>query len=226
MTKPIQPAPLSDAELDRLEALLASDAFDAMPLDALQGLFFAIASGPGDVPRSLWLPVALGETRAGADDPTSAEAVDLIVRFHDQCAYELAAERFELHLYAHDDGSRDFRTWCSGYLDGVDLAQPAWEEAGDPDEVDEILFPFVVLAAELSDADKAQFKEAEWTELVRSCESALAEAIVEVREYWDVLRHPPATVRREAPKVGRNDPCPCGSGRKFKHCCSAPDAKP
>jgi preprotein translocase subunit SecA len=26
-------------------------------------------------------------------------------------------------------------------------------------------------------------------------------------------------VRREAPKVGRNDPCPCGSGKKFKSCC-------
>lgn len=26
-------------------------------------------------------------------------------------------------------------------------------------------------------------------------------------------------VRREAPKVGRNDPCPCGSGRKYKKCC-------
>jgi preprotein translocase subunit SecA len=27
------------------------------------------------------------------------------------------------------------------------------------------------------------------------------------------------TVRRETPKIGRNDPCPCGSGRKYKHCC-------
>lgn len=27
------------------------------------------------------------------------------------------------------------------------------------------------------------------------------------------------TVRREEPKVGRNDPCPCGSGKKYKHCC-------
>jgi len=26
------------------------------------------------------------------------------------------------------------------------------------------------------------------------------------------------TVRRESPKVGRNDPCPCGSGKKYKHC--------
>jgi preprotein translocase subunit SecA len=29
---------------------------------------------------------------------------------------------------------------------------------------------------------------------------------------------PKVTIRREAPKVGRNDPCPCGSGKKFKHC--------
>lgn len=29
----------------------------------------------------------------------------------------------------------------------------------------------------------------------------------------------PEPVRRETPKVGRNDPCPCGSGKKYKHCC-------
>lgn len=29
----------------------------------------------------------------------------------------------------------------------------------------------------------------------------------------------PETVRRIAPKIGRNDPCPCGSGRKYKKCC-------
>jgi len=29
---------------------------------------------------------------------------------------------------------------------------------------------------------------------------------------------PPTTVRRQAPKVGRNDPCPCGSGKKYKKC--------
>jgi SEC-C motif domain protein len=29
------------------------------------------------------------------------------------------------------------------------------------------------------------------------------------------------TFRRETPKVGRNDPCPCGSGKKYKKCCGA-----
>jgi uncharacterized protein YecA (UPF0149 family) len=27
------------------------------------------------------------------------------------------------------------------------------------------------------------------------------------------------TIRRAVPKVGRNDPCPCGSGKKYKKCC-------
>jgi SEC-C motif-containing protein len=29
----------------------------------------------------------------------------------------------------------------------------------------------------------------------------------------------PHTAVRSAPKVGRNEPCPCGSGKKYKHCC-------
>ncbi len=32
---------------------------------------------------------------------------------------------------------------------------------------------------------------------------------------------PSATVVRDSPKVGRNDPCPCGSGKKYKKCCGA-----
>jgi len=33
------------------------------------------------------------------------------------------------------------------------------------------------------------------------------------------------TIRRSGRKVGRNDPCPCGSGKKYKHCCLAKDAQ-
>ena len=28
------------------------------------------------------------------------------------------------------------------------------------------------------------------------------------------------TVKRDGPKIGRNDKCPCGSGKKYKKCCS------
>jgi uncharacterized protein YecA (UPF0149 family) len=31
----------------------------------------------------------------------------------------------------------------------------------------------------------------------------------------------PSTTARAMPKIGRNDPCPCGSGKKHKKCCGA-----
>jgi SEC-C motif-containing protein len=37
--------------------------------------------------------------------------------------------------------------------------------------------------------------------------------------FFDGKMVTPGQYRREAPKVGRNDPCPCGSGKKFKKCC-------
>ncbi len=35
----------------------------------------------------------------------------------------------------------------------------------------------------------------------------------------EIKQQKPVTVRREEPKVGRNDDCPCGSGKKYKNCC-------
>ncbi len=35
------------------------------------------------------------------------------------------------------------------------------------------------------------------------------------------MRLGPAPYKSAQPKVGRNDPCPCGSGKKYKHCCLA-----
>ena len=37
--------------------------------------------------------------------------------------------------------------------------------------------------------------------------------------YVDGNVHRPEPYRREGPKIGRNDPCPCGSGKKYKKCC-------
>lgn len=39
--------------------------------------------------------------------------------------------------------------------------------------------------------------------------------------YTRSVREGPAPFKSAAPKAGRNDPCPCGSGKKFKHCCLA-----
>ncbi|GLS25569.1 protein translocase subunit SecA [Marinibactrum halimedae] len=46
-----------------------------------------------------------------------------------------------------------------------------------------------------------------------------AEANALQPENTEATRDVPESVRRMEPKVGRNDPCPCGSGKKYKQCC-------
>jgi len=45
------------------------------------------------------------------------------------------------------------------------------------------------------------------------------EASAELESAEEEPQMPSITIRREYPKVGRNDPCPCGSGKKYKNCC-------
>ena len=52
-------------------------------------------------------------------------------------------------------------------------------------------------------------------------DDAMEELVVTIADLQDLTaeqRYKVETVKREAPKVGRNDPCPCGSGKKFKQC--------
>lgn len=39
------------------------------------------------------------------------------------------------------------------------------------------------------------------------------------RAYMREMAHYPTPIQRATGKVGRNEPCPCGSRKKFKHCC-------
>jgi uncharacterized protein len=222
--------PLTEAELDRLEGMLASDVFGqhAMPLDAMQGFMAAVVSAPDLILPSRWLPVALG----GEGDWESVEAargaLELLMRLYNEIALDL----FEGHgidpmLYPLDESSEelDYAMWALGYLEGVDLAEPAWDVSGDPDEVEDLLFPFMILAGGLEHdpvlRESLALKETEQAELLASCREDLAATVQDAYDYWLEKRRP-QTVRRETPKIGRNDPCICGSGKKFKQCCGAP----
>lgn len=44
-----------------------------------------------------------------------------------------------------------------------------------------------------------------------------------LEEHADFSQQKPAPITRAEKKVGRNDPCPCGSGKKFKKCCMNKD---
>ena len=59
--------------------------------------------------------------------------------------------------------------------------------------------------------------EAEEKDMLAEVREGLANHLFDVRQHWFEKSIPP-TVRREGPKVGRNDACPCGSGKKYKSC--------
>ncbi len=233
MTSPTRP--LSGQQLDRLELMLDSETpgWEPMPLDMLQGFLFGIASAPREVPPDEWLPRVLGaedwpvaqpgvavDATAGTATETT-EWIDLLVRFYHQQERALeGTEDAALVFYEDTPGvSNKFEHWCIGYLDAIDLAAAAWEAAGDPAEIDELLFPFHVLANALPPAERERFPDKEWAKLLQECGDDLWPAIMDARKYGLALRNRPTTVKRAAPKPGRNDRCACGSGKKFKACC-------
>jgi uncharacterized protein YecA (UPF0149 family) len=55
-------------------------------------------------------------------------------------------------------------------------------------------------------------------EMLPELEEALVHGHAHHHHHHDDEDEPPVTYVRETPKVGRNEPCPCGSGKKFKKC--------
>jgi len=163
----------------------------------------------------------LGE--ASFDDAAEREeAVRLLDAFHEATARQLnEGEGFDFVLYGDEGADDEFAMWCEGYLLGVELAEPPWEEAAEAEDVEDMLTPFFVLSGRWKEArleaGEPELPESEERAMLEELRDSLADTVLYNRRYW-FEHNVPAPVRREAPKVGRNDPCPCGSGRKYKNC--------
>jgi uncharacterized protein len=152
----------------------------------------------------------------------------------------LALDRFDLHqLYSHPDTaqkpSEPFSRWCQGYLRGYMLTEEFWQEAFDflaeeglADTQDNHLgmLTLMVTMADwqvaLADAEDPEKLAKGFVEAFDAINDGvkityqLALLLEENRLQAEQERQP---VVRSAPKIGRNDPCPCGSGKKYKKCC-------
>ena len=210
---------LPDSDLDRLESYLNAPerSESTLPLDATQGLLAAVVSAPAVIPPSRWLPEVLGEKQP-------PEITALLTALHDDVARQLnEGEGFDFIVYGGDgEDHESIAVWCEGYLMGVELAEPPWEHDTDPEDLEEMLFPFYMLSGrwqEFLEADgEPPMDPAEEAQVLAELRLSLADDVLANRRYW-FERSIPETVRRSTPKVGRNEPCPCGSGKKFKNCC-------
>lgn len=219
---------MNDQQLDRLETILDDPALDdAMRLDEMQGFLCAALAGPQPLPEDELVSEMLGET-SDPQAPALAEARALAGDLIEAIRAQLEAGELLLWLYPEtsaEDSRMDYGPWCMAYLHGVDMAAEDWFDRLDEEEaefLDERLYPMMVLTGEAEAAAREHGEDwpsgEELDELVADCEDQLPAAIAEIHRFW-VAKRGARTVRREVPKVGRNDPCPCGSGRKYKQCC-------
>jgi len=103
--------------------------------------------------------------------------------------------------------------WCAGYLRGAQVA--GWIEAELPEELEAALASISLHGSEEGvDALNAMSDEA-----YDASVATVEPAAVALYQYWQQHLEPVVPVRREEAKVGRNDPCTCGSGKKYKQCC-------
>ena len=223
--------PIPNQDLDRLEQYLHSPdrAESTLPLDATQGLLCAVVSAPSPVMPSLWLPAVLGEEHKFATEEEAREITGLLMSLHNDVARQLnEGEGLDFITYGgEEEDPLSMSLWCEGYLMGVELADPPWEQETDPEELDEMLFPFYMLSGRweemLDDSEEPPMDPEAKARIMAELAPSLADYVLANRRYWFELSIP-ETVRRATPKVGRNEPCPCGSGKKFKHCCGGGEA--
>ncbi|GIX24510.1 MAG: hypothetical protein KatS3mg122_1741 [Caldimonas sp.] len=241
------PAPLTEAELDRLEHLLnaLAEHDEAVPdLEQLDGFLAALACGPQHRPLDDALPALLGPQPPFADEAQREEFLALVrrraaevLRAVDAPVQRLDDERTlsplltdwdavrehtpEAERGAPQDWPRLGAVWAGGFLQCVDAFEDDWLlPADDPGNefVDGCLQLFEILASD--EADMPPEARA------MSPDERLADAlwaVYDLRDFWRerASRQPVATVRKPA-QPGRNAPCPCGSGKKYKKCHGAP----
>jgi len=224
MSAPLLPQP----ELAALEAWLDSPlhAGKAMSLDKLHGFLCAVVSAPDAIPPSRWVPEAMGGEPAFESKEQAKELAALMMRFYDAVAAALeGGQPLEplLRPRSPADPRPDYETWCNGYILGWALSREEWLRRGN-EPLKKLTFPIMLLSGAFKEDAEARgeefMPEDEYARLQQECMDALPRAVAGIHEFWR-SRRKAVPVTRESPKVGRNDPCPCGSGKKFKQCCGA-----
>ena len=224
--------PLTDEECDRLDRFLL-DRIDeeADPLEKdegvldvseLDGLFTALVSGPTSAVPSQWLPVVWGDFEPAWQSQEEFEEIfTLMIRHMNGIAHLLMEypEEFEPMFLGRDldgDTCTIVDEWCDGYVRGVELLHDDWHTGGA--ELADLLAPIYAF----TEKTKWRGHDLGYDEMVKT-QQAITGNVRKIHAYWLVRRtnDAPANqpVRRSAPRVGRNDPCPCDSGKKYKKCC-------
>jgi uncharacterized protein len=227
--------PLSDEEFEYLDKFLLYevDSDEVMTIDILDGFLHAIAVGPTTIHPQQWLPKVWG-MNSFMPPMASIEQLNhvlgLVMRHFNSIIAGLQAEQAEMtpvwttqefrgKTYEQGEG------WAYGFIEGMQLCWNDWKPLLDTEDGKAWFRPIGLLGQEAYSADqdeltKTPARRAKLTEQI-------PHAVLAIYGYWLPYRqavHEREMAKAMQPKVGRNETCPCGSGKKFKKCCGAAGA--
>jgi uncharacterized protein len=232
--------PLSQDERDELEGLISmrnppfSSGLMKGSITCIHGFLTGIVSGP-IAPPSEWLPLIVGDGTQWEAMEQTERAMTLLVRLLDETVSDLSGgdRRFSIPTDRLGDLRDSGATlslaqdWCRGYAFGMLPRERDWNTAVAAPELKQVFIPIIVLTQPGSSPALDFFKNSDApTEIL----DRLARYVVTIYEWWQPklarssrpapLSSATGTVRRTAPKISPNAPCPCGSGKKHKRCCT------
>ena len=235
MTRPDRFLP-HDPRIEDLERLLALRAapFGGFGLEQLDGYLTAVALAPGEaIGFAEWSPAVWGKVPPrweNADDTAAATA--LLMLAHATAVHRVRTPgddwtlEQELLWWLPDDPDADYHdavdigaAWGGGFLDGMALRDEAWDAwIASEGWIADIEAHLEALAVGSYPPDNpggapVPLRYRERLEIHASLPDMLND-LHQARIHALTPREP----LRRAPTPGRNDPCHCGSGRKFKKC--------
>ena len=238
-----RPSDLTDAEFAELDDLLAQTPEPLEPLDAvmLDGYLCGVLVQPLLLEAATWLAHVFdieGSPLPDDVDPQWRQRVlALIMRRHGALTRAIVEDGFfdplilepdDTQTPPQDEGAdpppadpieQALLPWVAGFQHAT-VCFPDLAELADDAVASTLARVFRHLPAE-TDEEREIVATLNREHPLGNLDAAiqdLVSCVAELEQLTHDQRYKVNTVKREAPKVGRNDPCPCGSGKKFKQC--------
>jgi uncharacterized protein len=221
MMSPDPNADLKPYQQELEDALLSLDAdSDAMLLSQFDGFVAGLACCPDLVAPDEWMPVVFGapeeEGAPFEDEDHAGRVTSLLLAHYDQVLADLAA-RVYAPIYDVDGDEVMWESWVAGFDLAVQLRGDAFFNSFEDADEETASCLNMMAALSLIDAGESDLPPASIERLSADAPDLIPQ-LVDTLYAWRA-RHAQPRIPRRAAKVGRNDPCPCGSGKKHKKCC-------
>lgn len=179
-----------------------------------QGLITAVIVGPEEIPTAEWMPQL--ENFHEQDGEDAALSMALLLFEHTQIVKSLKSrEGYKPFFWEDSEGHLITKDWAYGFLAGVRLRREAWKPLEEGPGRTLFAMLAILLQNEEMDAKIIEVGE-DPKELFGTAQDILPDWL---HSLYSIRKEPALGLSHRESKVGRNDPCPCGSGKKYKKCC-------